>query len=1025
MRKKQDCGRPTTWISWGIRLSMFFCLTLSCLVAVADGVRFDFETGDLQGWQVAEGEFSKLVGNRDVEFHNESRKYTKQGTYYLTTLERADSARPDDGPTGVIESPVFRLTGPKASMIVGGGSHPTTYVALCTEDGSEVLFARGRNSQTMQRVDWDVSPWVGKRVYLRLVDRHAGGWGHLVFDDFQAEGRIDPEATRARTEMRARSVVQARHRPLRTAIEHHAAIFKDRYPKAKEYLARLDDIEVRLAKAGGDELGELEAAMDALRREALLANPLVGGQPILFVVRSQYRSDHHNTATMFQKGEINEGSFQGGGALKMLDPATGRTTTLLELPEGIVRDPDVHFDGRRILVSIRKNKDDAYHIYELSADGSGLRQITFGSGISDIDPIYLPDDRVLFTSTREPKYCMCNRHIMGNLFTVNADGSNMDQIGHSTLHEGHAALLPDGRVIYDRWEYVDRNFGDAQGVWLTGPDGTNHAIYWGNNTNSPGGVLDTRPVPGTDWFLATFSSCHDRPWGALALVDRRLGIDGREPVLQTWPPDAIDLVGQGNYDTFRRVPIKYEDPYPLSDTTFLCSRMTGRGEEMGIYLVDRFGNEVAIHTEEPGCYDPMPLASRTRPPVIPSRTDLAKAEGRFYVENVYIGTGMDQVEPGTVKSLRIVESPEKRFWTGHGWDGGTGQQAPGMAWNDFNNKRIIGTVPVEADGSAYFSVPADTFLYFQLLDERGMMVQSMRSGTIVRPGEVIGCIGCHEDRRSTFVPRNTSKAMLRGPDSPKPWYGPTRLFSYTAEVQPVFDKHCTTCHDYGKQAGKVLNLAGDRNLVFNTSYTELRAKDYVHVVGAGPHPVQMPMSWGSHASRLAKVLLGGHGNPEIDQQVRLDAEAFGRIITWMDINAPYYPDYASAYRDHPYGRSPITQTELDRLAELTGANLKDRWKHGLVNFGRPELSACLALLEPNDPRREEALTIIRAGQTRLAKRPRADMPEFRLVAPVEIAQQEKYDSLMAARAAMQAAIARGERLYPPERDIPSKEPSQP
>jgi hypothetical protein len=242
----------------------------------------------------------------------------------------------------------------------------------------------------------------------------------------------------------------------------------------------------------------------------------------------------------------------------------------------VARDPDVSFDGKRILLSMRRNREDDYHIYEISADGTGLRQLTTGGGISDIDPIYLPDGRILFTSTREPKYCMCNRHIMGNLFTMDADGRNIQQIGHSTLHEGHASLLADGRVIYDRWEYVDRNFGDAQGLWTVNPDGTNHAVYYGNNTGSPGATLDARAVPGTEMVLCTFSSCHDRPWGALALLDRRRGVDGREAVVCTWPSDAINRVNiHGGYDTFCGVRPKYEDPYPLSEKYFLCSRMTG------------------------------------------------------------------------------------------------------------------------------------------------------------------------------------------------------------------------------------------------------------------------------------------------------------------------------------------------------------------------------------------------------------------------------------------------------------------
>ena len=176
----------------------------------------------------------------------------------------------------------------------------------------------------------------------------------------------------------------------------------------------------------------------------------------------------------------------------------------------------------------------------------------------------------------------------------------------------------------------------------------------------------------------------------------------------------------------------------------------------------------------------------------------------------------------------------------------------------------------------------------------------------------------------------------RGPSRLEPWHGPPRLFSYTAEVQPVFDKHCTACHDYGKPAGDKLNLAGDLGLVFNRSYVELRSKGYVHVVGAGPFQVQLPKSWGSHASRLTKYFLAGHGNAEIDSQVRLDREAIDRVLTWIDINAPYYPDYAGGtFRDHPFGRSPISQPELMRLGKLTGMNLFDRNQIGLVNLRGP------------------------------------------------------------------------------------------
>ncbi len=192
------------------------------------------------------------------------------------------------------------------------------------------------------------------------------------------------------------------------------------------------------------------APQDALRAAALKVYPTLADHPLLFVTRRQYKPDHHNTATMFQTGEVNTASFEGGGALKALDVVGATVRVLLETPDGIIRDPAVHFDGTRILFSMRRNIEDDYHLYEINADGSDLRQLTFAPGVSDIDPLYLPDGDIVFSSTREPKYCMCNRHIMCNLYRMTGDGANIRQIGKSTLFEGQTALLPDGRLLYNR-----------------------------------------------------------------------------------------------------------------------------------------------------------------------------------------------------------------------------------------------------------------------------------------------------------------------------------------------------------------------------------------------------------------------------------------------------------------------------------------------------------------------------------------------------------------------------------------------
>jgi hypothetical protein len=999
----------------------------------SDGaVVFDFETGDLQGWRVVEGEFGLLVSPpRDVRNH--------QGRWILTTLQRQVEANKTDRMTGVLESPVLVLRAPEVTFRVGGGKHASTYVALCGLDGKEHLRAGGASSVVMREVRWRAPHLVGKPVFLRVVDRHTGGWGHVTFDDFRARGKVDEAATaerfaaldRARRDAARRHVLD-RLASVRRAVRDLSETFGERYPDGRAYLARLEAIKRTVEAATPEALEARVEDIQKLARAALLASPLVRDHPILFVVRHQYRGDHHNTATMFQNGEINAGKFQGPGAVKLLHLDGGeRVETLLELPGGVARDPDVHFDGQRVLLSIRRDPKDDYSIYELdlragtAAQEDGrtgdlpgvsvfrgrLRALTALDGVTDIDPCYLPDGRIIFASTREPKFCMCNRHIMGNLFRMDCDGANVHQVGHSTLHEGHPALMPDGSVLYDRWEYVDRNFGDAQGVWLCRPDGTNHALLWGNNTKSPGGVIDARPIPGTERFVATFTSCHDRPWGALAVVDRSRGMDGKAPVVRTWPADAIDHVMIGNYDRFKQVKPKYEDPYPLHDPQapdsagkyFLCSRQTGDGEATGIYLVDVFGNEVLVHAEAPGCFDPMPLAPWLSPPVVPDRTDLREPHGTFYVHDVYIGTGMEVVERGTVKYLRVVESPEKRFWTGSNWQG-SGTQAPGMNWDDFNNKRILGTVPVEADGSAYFTVPADRFVYFQLLDENRMMVQSMRSGTIVRPGERLGCVGCHEDRR-TAVPNVTKAAAAGAPSTPEPPFGREPfLFNYLAEIQPIWDRHCVRCHDFGGKAAGTFLLAGDITRSFNVSYMELRRKGLVKVIGAGPAPVQKPYSWGSHASKLVQ-----HLRQSVTGK-RLNAEEFERIVTWIDINAPYYPSYASAYRKNLYGRCPIDTDALKRLKALTGVDVLRRPHDPLISFTRPEVSPCLAELKAQGGEAyDEALAIIRRGKQALAERPRMDMPGGELRGP-DREREEKYVRLLRRETEARRAIADGRRL---------------
>jgi hypothetical protein len=819
------------------------------------------------------------------------------------------------------------------------------------------------------------------------------------------------------------SPIEQRLTSLRTAIVDLSATFGPQYSRGREFLARVEQLE-KLAKSAAGK-GDVEPQLERLAHEALTANPLVGGQPILYVVRPQYRSHYHAIDTLFHTGEMNADRgcphaalFEGGGAMKTIDLAHGdQVKTLLEAPQGIARDPEVHFSGEKIVFALRRSADEDYHIWEIGVDGRGLRQITSAPGVSDFDPLYMPDESIVFSSTREPKYNMCSRDHGANLFCMEADGANIHQIGKNNLFDNQPSLMPDGRILYARWEYVDRNFGDAHGLWTVNPDGTNQALYWKNNTASPGAVFSARMIPGTFQTICVFGPHHDHLWGAMAIIDRRRGMEGRDPVLRTWPAKAIELVRTGGpfaCDVFSGVRPRYADPYPLSDKYFLCSRTVGQDGPMGICLVDVFGNEILLHAEGPGCFDPMPLGPRPRPPVLPGRRDFEDREGRFYVADVYRGTHMKGVPRGAVKALRVVESPEKRHWSAGAWFG-QGYTAPAMNWHSLENKGILGTVPVEDDGSAYFSVPAEKFVYFQLLDENGMMIQSMRSGAVVHSGEQATCVGCHDERRRAPPPSSpVSLALRRGPSTLRGWHGPPREFGFLAEVQPVFNRHCVGCHDYGKEPGKRLNLAPDRTLTFNTAYTELWRKGYIKCVGAGPAEVQEAYSWGSHPSKLIQELR----NPQVPQHkdLHLGPEDLERIITWVDLNGVYYPTYASAYPDSLTGRIPLSNAQLGRLAELTGvAFFRQRSFQSNpgqdVSFDRPELSPCLASMDPKDARYREALAIVREGKAMLSKRPRGDEAAGFVPCETDQRREAKYAQRREIESRNRQAIHDGRKVY--------------
>lgn len=715
------------------------------------------------------------------------------------------------------------------------------------------------------------------------------------------------------------------------------------------------------------------------------------GLDVLIVTHHSYAPDHHNTHDMFPSypGEFNSGSYKGGGAIKVLHfgEDSVRVTTLAETADGLYRDPDLSYDAVSLVVSYRKDFADSYHIYayDLSpAHDSFLcsRRLTSLFGADDLHPTFLPSGEVVFASTRDPKYVMCNRHISANIYRMEADGANAVKITNSTLFERPTDVLPDGRILYDRWEYSDRDFGSAQGLWSVYPDGTRQQTYYGNNSPT-GAAIFGRVVPGSSYVAAILSSTHDRPWGGVALLDRGRGVDGAAPVIRTWPShvkNGIREPGQGNQiDAYTRLSLKYTTPAPLDASHILVAgTIPGRGEKTGLYLINTTNDDAVLLYEDPselGVYDPTPLRPRAKPAIQPNTRNYLNESGTFLVQNVYNGTHMAGVEPGSVKALRVVESLPKRAYTRSNQWGGEGQQNPGMNWHSFEAKRILGCVPVYPDGSAYFTVPQDRFIYFQLLDADGRLIQSMRSGALIQSGETFTCLGCHDDRTAApAAPSRRPQALAKPPvaltaDSPP--------YNYLSRVQPIFTQNCISCHGYEKPAAD-LTLVPDKGPIFNASYVDLwRGRNRKGVpfgnllgaVGAGNTTFYPPRAYGSAISPLILIL---ENDP--DHRKCVTAEELGRIREWVDINAPYYPDYTAVYPEGTSGRGPLTYSEVKKIPGF-------QWSFGWgerrpqpIHFDNPEKSPLLATLSPEN--REKALALIREGHNRLKAKPDIDWAGF-------------------------------------------------
>jgi len=648
-----------------------------------------------------------------------------------------------------------------------------------------------------------------------------------------------------------------------------------------------------------------------LRREALLDNPLLGFGQLLLLKRRRGQLglpvNHKCNTGIEQTGYDNEiavlSAVRAGGKLRTLFRPPGRF---------YVGQIDLHFDAQKLLFTMPNGR--TWQIHEIGLDGSGLRQLSRElPDVDNFDGAYLPDGGVVFCSTASFHAVPCwhGQQRACAIYRMDADGAGVRQLCFDQDLDLHPAVLPNGKIIFSRWDYTGTMHMYLRPLMVMNPDGTGQRAIYGSNSYWPNALYFPRGVPGSpNHLVAIAAGYHGVPrMGIPVLIDVNRGWRGARGVVQFVPGRGKTFDGTVIQDTwYSKTWPKFLHPFPLSEKYFLAAAQRNPKAPWGIYLLDVFDNMVAVISNAKfDFFEPVPLKRRHRPPVIPPRVDPTRQDAVVYLHDVYAGAGLAGVPRGTIKRLRVVA-----YHFGYPGLAGPDKIGCGGPWEAM---RIIGTVPVDADGSAMFRVPANTPLAFQPLDAEGKAVQLMRSWLTAMPGEAISCVGCHERPNETPA-AHYAAAAGRAPQELRPWYGPPRGFDFEREVQPVLDKYCVECHDGGRRpdgrkiadlraerfapeypgrpltklaAGRlhpqVRRFLGGESIRYTPAYEALvplvrrvGIEDEVHML--------VPGEYHADTSQLVQMLRRGHYG------VQLDAEAWDRLITWIDLNAPCHGTWA-------------------------------------------------------------------------------------------------------------------------------------
>ena len=599
---------------------------------------------------------------------------------------------------------------------------------------------------------------------------------------------------------------------------------------------------------------------------------------------------------------------------------------------GNVLEPRLSPDGQKLVFSyvelngktptpesVERYEDKAfYHIYSANIDGTNLHQLTSGP-YDDLMPEWLPDSGIVFSSTRRKGYARCfgaqfgDRWHVYTLHRMDYNGSNIQTLSFHDTNEWFPTITHSGTILYSRWDYIDRDAVTHQNLWTTRPDGTMPTALWGNATSSPHCAFQAKAIPNSEKYIFTASAHHSITGGSIVIVDPTIAVDGHQALTRITPEIPFPEAESMDIREY------YESPYPLSENQFIVSYsptplcwepVANDRSALGIYTLDRRGNRELLYRDPSiGATSAIPIRERSNPPIFASefQEDRSK-KGTVYLANVYQGldrfglandgekSSNDEDEGVEIKQLRIVQLFPKTTVVAD-------QPPIGMAGEE-NGRAILGTVPVESDGSAFFTIPAQKPLLFQALDEDGMAYQTMRTLTYLQPGEKVSCIGCHENRRQTSSESfQQTLASGRSPSPLDPGVLGGRPFSYMEMVQPIFDKNCVSCHSSdsteedrsdidltgtpeGSFCRSYISLCGDTNFYGAGTNQESAATALVPRFGARNQIQVTPPGgqFGARKSRLINMFTGNKKHYDIslrDEEIRV-------LSAWIDLNAIFY-----------------------------------------------------------------------------------------------------------------------------------------